>query len=817
MTYQLILNPGYIPNDGEIIDSFLVHRDDGSIYEYARIQTEYGINMSLAGSASLGHTSSEQLRDLIVTPDGTFHIYSGTFDPALQSFNWQPYSNQNNRQTYSGWSTINNVSYGGIDYYQNYIFVTDMKTSGSDEDKAQGIVRFSQTEEPAIRFAEEGNFIDLTVGLDNLIYGLESYGKIKVYDPKTLKLVRSFTLEDTYNDYRGIAVNQQGEIFSAAWNGNIYYFNPEGNIVDVNKANQSGIIDLNTNNFYDINISPDGKELIASDRIGLIALLKIKDQYLELEDVFPTGGKGAFVSFGARNRIVKNNSLPKVFIANSEVVESDFESSWMNFTISLSDVTDETVEVNVSSYSPLSSDNPPAPYSSANNSDFFANTETISFAPGETEKTFSVEIYGDLRLETSEYIYAEIESVLSDNAEIENGLGIGVIIDNETEKPKVSLSDAEAIEGNALEFTISLERPIDEYFTVNAFTTNNYYGYDATEGEDYWSINESITFAPGETSKTFTVDTIADSLVEGDERVLARISSNSPDVAIYDSFGKGIIPDNDVFIGEVGYVEDLNHFEKTIQFQNQYENPVVIVSPLTRNGGDPAIARITDIQGDSFSVFVQEPTLLKKRAHTGSHTLENFSYIVMEAGTWTMADGTIIEVGTTEVDTYTRQANWSRLALESDFEQPIVISSVQTHNNQEFIRLRQRNGNESGIDLALEKEEALLKTDYANETVGYIAVNSAPDQVLGGGISYVAGNTGKTINHEWQQLNSAYNYPYLFASTNSYYGGDSVGLRYQMGSIMLEEDTSKDYEVAHARENVAYLGFDNLGTITAEI
>ncbi|MEM8677663.1 MAG: hypothetical protein AAGF83_27955 [Cyanobacteria bacterium P01_G01_bin.67] len=247
MAYKLILNPDYVVNEGEIIDSFVVSRD-GSILEYARIQTEYGINMSLAGSASLGHTSTEQLRDLIVSPDGTLHIYSETFDPTLQSFNWQ---------TYSGWSTANNVSYGGIDYYQNYIFVTDMKTYGSDEDEAKGIVRFSQTDEPAIRFAEEGNFIDLTVGLDNLIYGLESYGKIKVYDPETLELVRSFTLEEKYNNYRGIAVNKQGEIFSAAWDGNIYYFNPEGNIVDINAADWSVIIDLNTNNFYDINISPD--------------------------------------------------------------------------------------------------------------------------------------------------------------------------------------------------------------------------------------------------------------------------------------------------------------------------------------------------------------------------------------------------------------------------------------------------------------------------------------------------------------------------------------------------------------------------------
>ena len=86
------------------------------------------------------------------------------------------------------------------------------------------------------------------MGLDNLIYGLESYGKISVYDPESLELVRSFTLQDKYNDYRGIAVNARGEIFSAAWSGDIYYFNHQGSILDVNRANTSGIIDLNTNN-----------------------------------------------------------------------------------------------------------------------------------------------------------------------------------------------------------------------------------------------------------------------------------------------------------------------------------------------------------------------------------------------------------------------------------------------------------------------------------------------------------------------------------------------------------------------------------------
>ena len=38
-----------------------------------------------------------------------------------------------------------------------------------------------------------------------------------------------------------------------------------------------------------------------------------------------------------------------------------------------------------------------------------------------------------------------------------------------------------------------------------------------------------------------------------------------------------------------------------------------------------------------------------------------------------------------------------------------------------------------------------------------------------------------------------------------------------MGSVKIEEDTSLDNEIGHVKENVAYLGFDSLGTIVAEI
>ena len=1071
MTYKLTLNPDYTPYEGEIISSFLVN-SDGLILEYARIQTEFGINTTLVGSKSLGHTSTEELRDFTVTPEGTLHIYSGTFDPTLQSYNWQSSSSQNNTQTYLGWSTVNNLSYGGIDYYQNYVFVTDMKTYGSDEDEAKGIIRFSQTEESPIRFAESGNFIDLTVGLDNLIYGLESYGKISVYDPETLELVRSFTLEDKYNNYRGIAVNQQGEIFSAAWDGNIYYFNSTGNIVDVNSANISGVVDFNTNNFNDINISPDGKELIASDRNGLIALLSIKNQSLELQDVFPTGGNSAFVSFGTNNIIESNNPVPEISISDAEVIEwKEYEPARLNFTISLSEATNEIVEVDVHSfipwgqeynsqpqsfadyndvammgeiltfapgetektfslevfddweeeadeqiyveigqifsgnatiadglgigtiidddfmpvvsiddaqmiegdyedyynappvmefsvslnapaYRPVSVDlsmvdyplttvtNPAIAYEDfypmydwmnlifepgetnktieieinpddeyeveeqfaieitsaygatigdglavgtiidddfkpvvsisdaevfegdrfestwmdftvslsgsfdekvevdlvsfipweaeyentplADYNDVVMTAQMLSFEPGEVEKTFSVEVLGDLELEADEQIYVDVAHVFSDNATIGDGSAVGTILDNEARKPQISISDAVAIEGGLLEFSVELDRAAEDFVDVqagiNPYNSDNYTTSLATEGEDYWGNWQSLTFAPGETSKTFTVETNYDFDVEGDEQFAVEIFAELENAVIKDNIAIGTIADNDLVIGEIGHVKNINHLEQQIQFQHQYQNPVVIVSPLTRNGKDTAIARITDIQADGFSVFVQEPTLIKQQTHAGHHIVEEFSYLVMEAGSWTMPNGAVIEVGSTQVDAYTRSANWERLELNEDFDAPVIISSVQTYNNEEFLGLRQRNGNDSSIDIALEKEEALLKTNYLSETVGYVAVESGQDYLMGMDreIGYLAGETGRTVNHRWQELDVD-RHPYLFATTNSYYGGDSVGLRQQMGSIMLDEDTSRDLETGHTRENIAYLSFDNLGMITTEV
>ena len=87
----------------------------------------------------------------------------------------------------------------------------------------------------------------------------------------------------------------------------------------------------------------------------LIALLSINDRFLELQDVFPTGGNSAFVSFGTGSNIfnTNDNSVPTISISDAETLEwGEFEPARLDFTVSLSQATNETIEVDVHSFIP---------------------------------------------------------------------------------------------------------------------------------------------------------------------------------------------------------------------------------------------------------------------------------------------------------------------------------------------------------------------------------------------------------------------------------------------------------------------------------
>lgn len=224
------------------------------------------------------------LRDVVVGPDGNVYAYNGTFTPRMSKL--VPSTGTITNQSYAGWSTANNVSYGGIGVFGSGVFVTDMTTAGATE---KGIVRFGTTGGSPVRFATDNDYQDLTIGGDGRLYALRG-STIDVFDPSNNSFVRTFTLASPIDgsDVRGIAVSASGNVYAAAWDGSIYAATPSGAFIN-SRATGGG-------NLQDIDIN-DAGQLLVGTRFGQVILT---DTTLASQSSFTiTGEPNLHVAFGS--------------------------------------------------------------------------------------------------------------------------------------------------------------------------------------------------------------------------------------------------------------------------------------------------------------------------------------------------------------------------------------------------------------------------------------------------------------------------------------------------------------------------------------
>ncbi len=214
----------------------------------ARTITEYTMTGVFVQSFLMPNNgSSERLRDIVVDDNGDIHAYNGTFSPTLDSLD--PSTSVVTSQTLAGWSTVNNISYGGIAVLGDTVFATDMATASGGA--AEGIVRFSTSGGTAVRFATSEEYQDLTIGIDGLLYGLRGNNDfVDVFDPSTGALIRTINLDTTLSsaDVRGIAVDANGALFAAAWSGSLYSADSDGNLLTSLSTGFSNLTDIDIDN-----------------------------------------------------------------------------------------------------------------------------------------------------------------------------------------------------------------------------------------------------------------------------------------------------------------------------------------------------------------------------------------------------------------------------------------------------------------------------------------------------------------------------------------------------------------------------------------
>lgn len=104
-----------------------------------------------------------------------------------------------------------------------------------------------------------------------------------------------------------------------------------------------------------------------------------------------------------------------------------------------------------------------------------------------------------------------------------------------------AVGNASATEGSNLSFTVTKSGTTSDSCTVNYATANN----SAVAPGDYTSTSGTLTFTSAQSSKTVSVTTVDDTLVESAETMYLNLSSPSGSATISDSQGIGTINDND--------------------------------------------------------------------------------------------------------------------------------------------------------------------------------------------------------------------------------------------------------------------------------
>jgi len=276
----------------DISSGNLLISTNNQIYEYT-LQGDHVQHFSVQYPG--GYPPTEYARDIAADTRGNIYVYNGTFYPYMSTYNSS--SSSWSHMTYDGFSTVNNVSYGGIDVYGTTVFASDMHTYGGE---AQGVVAFDTVTGQAQRFAENTSPIDLTIGLDGLLYTLSPGGSpggriINIYDPSSLAYIDTIDLTDIFGwtEHRSIAVDYNGDIFIADWDGEVHHINKAGELIDTITPSCDWIgRDIHCE-FIDIDISENG-EIALGTRFGEIILT---DTDFSSIFTFDVGESEIFVEF----------------------------------------------------------------------------------------------------------------------------------------------------------------------------------------------------------------------------------------------------------------------------------------------------------------------------------------------------------------------------------------------------------------------------------------------------------------------------------------------------------------------------------------
>lgn len=207
-------------------------------------------------------------------------------------------------------------------------------------------------------------------------------------------------------------------------------------------------------------------------------------------------------------------TTPSLAVNSVMVAEGNSGTTTATFTVTLSAPATQqvTVQYATSNGTATTADN-----------DYASSMGALTFDVGDTTKTITVNVNGDTVNEANETFQVTLSNPVG--ATIMTASGTGTITDDDP-VPSLSIADVSVIEGNAgntaTTFTVTLSAASGQPVTVSYQTANG----TAMGGSDFTAVPATtLMFAPGETSKQFTVNVTGDTTAEPNETFTVTLSS----------------------------------------------------------------------------------------------------------------------------------------------------------------------------------------------------------------------------------------------------------------------------------------------------
>jgi hypothetical protein len=214
---------------------------------------------------------------------------------------------------------------------------------------------------------------------------------------------------------------------------------------------------------------------------------------------------------------------------------------------------------------------------------------------------------------------------------------------------------------------------------------------------DYYDVSQ---YATADTRIRFVS---SDGMGENDRLFFDNIKINA--------WNSGDLPITPVY-GELSLGEGW----QTVPVRANDTPPLVFMGVATDSAGGAGVAAVRNVGTDRFEAQLQEVN-----ETVGDVSEERVPYLVLQAGTYVMPDGSHWEVGSFDI---VADGSWQTQSFKTPFvDRPFLILSLQTANNPETPLIRARSVDTAGFEVALFEQLASGGAGL-NETVAYLAIYS---------------------------------------------------------------------------------------------